>query len=105
MNKARTCRRASRYIAESNRFRYSARMNLRWPKRFAALLHLHASHAQPAEVPSREGVRLQREYLCAGCRDKRKNPHQVRAGRARARNAPRDERGRYLGHTSRILPG
>jgi hypothetical protein len=42
-------------------------MDLRWPKRFAALLHLSASHAQPAEVPSREGVRLQREYLCAGC--------------------------------------
>jgi hypothetical protein len=52
MNKGRTCRRASRYIAESNRFRYIERMNLRWPKRFAALLHLHASHAQLAEVPS-----------------------------------------------------
>jgi hypothetical protein len=25
-----------------------------------------------------------------------RNPHQVRAGRARARNAPRDERGRFL---------
>jgi hypothetical protein len=87
-------------------------MNLRWPKRFATLLHLHANHTQPAEVPSREaevpsneGVRLKREYLCADCRAKRKNSHQVRAGRARARNAPRDERGRYLGHTSRILPG
>jgi len=59
-------------------------MNLRWPKRFAALFHLYASHAQPVEVPSGQGVRLQREYLCAGCRAKRKNPHQVRAGRARA---------------------
>jgi hypothetical protein len=86
-------------------------MNLRWTKRFAALLHLNANHTQPAEVPSRdaevpssESVSVKREYLCAGCRAKRKNPHQVRAGRARARNAPRDERGRYLGHPSGILP-
>ena len=72
------------------------RMNLRWPKRFAALLHLDASPAQPAEVPSSQDVKLQREYLCAGCRNKRKSPHQVRAGRARARTASRDQRGRFL---------
>jgi len=77
-------------------------MNLRWPKRLAALLHLDASPAHPAAVPSGQDVKLQREYVCAGCRNKRKSPHQVRAGRARARNAPRDERGRYLGHTSRL---
>jgi hypothetical protein len=59
-------------------------MKLLWPKRLAALLQLYASHAQPAEVPSRQDVKLQREYVCAGCRNKRKSPHQVRAGRARA---------------------
>ena len=85
-------------------------MNLRWTKRLAALLRFHASQTQPAEepsseaeepsseaeAPSSEGVRCERQYLCAGCRAKRKNPQQVRAGRARARNARRDERGRYL---------
>jgi hypothetical protein len=35
----------------------------------------------------------------------RKSAIKVRGGRARARNARRDERGRYLSHTSRILPG
>ena len=35
--------------------------------------------------------------LCTRCRRTVViNPHQVRAGRARARNAPRDERGRFL---------
>jgi hypothetical protein len=71
-------------------------MKLLWPKRFAALLHLYACPAPPAKAPSSQDVKLQREYLCAG-RIKRKSPHQVRAGRARARTAVRDELGRFMG--------
>src|SRR5438552_892956 len=81
-----------------------ARMALamRWTKRFLRRLALSepqasnpekqpAEHAAPAIQPGVAGV------LCTRCRRALvRNPHQVRAGRARARNATRDERGRFV---------
>jgi hypothetical protein len=75
---------------------------MRWAKRFLKRLGLSMRQAssleeQPAErlAPALQ-VRVA-GALCARCRRSlARNPHQVRAGRARARNATRDERGRFL---------
>jgi hypothetical protein len=48
-----------------------------------------AAHGAGSETPS--------GALCARCRRSlRRNGHKVRAGRARARTAERDERGRFI---------
>jgi hypothetical protein len=75
-------------------------MNMRWPNRLAMLLGSRSSPIQPTETPSASArepaVAQKRAYVCVYCQRTRKSPHQVRAGRARARNAPRDERGRFI---------
>ncbi len=77
--------------------RYSQRMNMRWPKRLAKWLGSQASPIPPTETPNATAPTPQkRPYVCVYCQRARKSPHQVRAGRARARNAPRDQRGRFL---------
>jgi len=75
---------------------------MRWTKRFLKRLALSEPQApspeeRPAEHPApaiQAGVAA---ALCTRCRRALvRNPHQVRAGRARARNAPRDERGQFV---------
>jgi hypothetical protein len=74
---------------------------MRWTKLFPKLPKRFAlSEPQapnPEELPAPESQAAVAGALCARCRHALvRNPHQVRAGRARARNAARDERGRFL---------
>ncbi len=75
---------------------------MQWTKRFLKRLALSEPEApNPEEPPAEEPAPATQVgtagALCARCRRPLvRNPHQVRAGRARARNAPRDERGRFL---------
>ncbi len=78
---------------------------MRWTKRFLKRLALSEPKGpNPEERPAEQSApALQKPVagaLCARCRRSLvRNPHQVRAGRARARKAPRDEHGRFLeGH-------
>jgi hypothetical protein len=81
-----------------------ARMALvmRWTKRFLKRLALSEPQApnpeeRPAEHPAPASHAGVAGALCARCRHALvRNPHQVRAGGARARNAPRDEFERFL---------
>jgi len=77
-------------------------LTMRWAKRFLKRLGLSDPQApspeeQPAETIA-SGLRFGGAgALCTRCRRTLvRNPHQVRAGRARARSAARDERGRFL---------
>jgi len=75
---------------------------MRWTKRFLKRLVLSDTQAPSPEERPAEHPALARQAgiggaLCARCRHALvRNPHQVRAGRARARSAARDERGRFL---------
>jgi hypothetical protein len=74
---------------------------MRWTKRLLKRLALSEPQAPSPEERPGERQALASQVgvtgaLCTRCGALvRKNPHQVRAGRARARNAPRDERGRF----------
>jgi hypothetical protein len=87
---------------------------MRWTKRFLKRLTRSEPQAsspeeRPAESPAPASQIGVAGALCTRCcRSLVRNPHQVRAGRARARNAPRDERGRFLVRapkSNRSLPG
>jgi hypothetical protein len=75
---------------------------MRWTKRFLKRLALSEPHApgpeeRPAEHSAGSSQVAFSGALCTKCHALlRKNPHQVRAGRVRARNAPRDDRGRFI---------
>jgi hypothetical protein len=75
---------------------------MRWTKRFLKRLGLSEPQAPNPEEPPAEHPALASQLgaagaLCTRCRRALvRNAHQVRAGRARARNAPRDEFGRFL---------
>jgi len=75
---------------------------MQWTKRFLKRLALSEAQAPnpeepPAEHPAPASPVAVAGALCARCsRALVRNPHQVRAGRARARNVRRDERGRFL---------
>jgi hypothetical protein len=81
--------------------RWTKRLRYRWqflngllsnpeeqPADAAALAALHAT-----QLESRTATR---PVPCAHCHRTRRNPHQVRAGRMRARSAARDERDRFI---------
>ena len=81
-----------------------ARMALamQWTKRFlkrlvSSVRPTSSPEEQPAETVA-SGLRFDAAgALCTRCRRTLvRNPHQVRAGRARARKARRDEPGRFL---------
>jgi hypothetical protein len=79
-----------------------------WAKRFLKRLGFSDPQApspeeQPAEIIA-SGLRFGAAgSLCTRCRRTLvRNPHQVRAGRARARSAERDERGRFLSEPTTI---
>jgi hypothetical protein len=75
---------------------------MQWTKRFFKRLVL--SEPQPSSPEGRpaehETLAIQAgigNVLCARCQHSMvRNPHQVRAGRARARKAARDTAGRFL---------
>jgi hypothetical protein len=75
---------------------------MRWTKRFIKRLVLTEPQAPSPEERPAERQTLASQVgdagaICVRCGALlRKNPHQVRAGRARSRNATRDERGRFL---------
>ncbi len=81
---------------------------MRWTERFLKRLVLSqpqasSSEQSPAATASAPAIALEAPIagaLCVRCRREiralSRNPHRVRAGRARARNARRDERGRFL---------
>lgn len=76
---------------------------MRWTKHLLRRLErferqISSPKQRPAEDPAPPTIQVGvAGALCARCRHALvRNPHQVRAGRARARNAPRDERGRFL---------
>jgi len=75
---------------------------MRWAKRFLKRLGFSEQGASSREEPPADGQAVAMQprkagALCSKCRRALvSNPHQVRAGRARARNAPRDGRGRFL---------
>ena len=83
---------------------------MRWTERFLKRLVLSEPQASSSEQPPAAtvlapAIALQAPIaraLCVRCRREiralSRNPHQVRAGRARARNAPRDAFGRFLPH-------
>lgn len=66
---------------------------MRWFHRLGTLLR---SPASPEEQPTEQIAPTPQAFLCAQCRRARRNPHQVRAGRARARTATRDSRGKFV---------
>lgn len=75
---------------------------MQWTKRLFKRLALSSSpEERPAERQtlaagnSAHAVEEVTGRLCAKCRQATRNPHQVRAGRARARTAERDEQGRF----------
>jgi hypothetical protein len=75
---------------------------MRWTKRFLKRLALSEPQAPSPEERPAERTALASQLgaagaLCTRCRRPLvRNPHQVRAGRARARNAPCDKLGRFL---------
>ena len=75
---------------------------MRWTKRFLKHLALSESSAPSPEERPAEHLAPASQLgaagaLCTRCRRALvRNPHQVRASRARARNAFRDEFGRFL---------
>jgi len=83
---------------------------MQWTKRFLKRLGLSEPPAsspeeRPAEHPAPASQAGIAGALCARCRHALvRSPHQVRAGRARARNARRDERGRFLARASDVKP-
>ena len=72
-----------------------------WTKRFLKRLAKSEPQAPSPEERPAENTAPARQLgaagiLCARCHHTLvRNSHQVRAGRARARNAPRDARGRF----------
>ena len=77
-------------------------LTMRWTKHLLRRLarferQISSLEQRRAEDPALAKQPREARALCAQCRHALvRNPHQVRAGRARARNAPRDERGRFL---------
>ncbi len=77
-------------------------LTMRWAKLFLERLaraepQSPSPEEQPAERPAPAKQVDVAGALCPRCRHALvRNPHQVRAGRARARSAERDERGRFL---------
>lgn len=72
---------------------------MRWTKRLLRrLARLERPTSSPEEQPAEHpAVAKHAGALCTRCRRTlARNPHQVRAGRARARGALRDEAGRFL---------
>jgi hypothetical protein len=81
---------------------------MRWTKRFLKRLGLSVPQApSPEERPAdSQALAIQvgaAGAVCTRCRHALvRNPHQVRAGRARARKALRDEHGRFLSRINEV---
>ena len=78
---------------------------MRWTKQLLRRLErferqISSPEEQPAERPAPAIQAEVASALCTRCHRRLvRNPHQVRAGRVRARNALRDQRGRFLAIT------
>jgi hypothetical protein len=78
--------------------RWTKRLRYRWPFLGGPLSSPEEQPAEATALAASHAIQVESSTAvsCAHCHRARRNPHQVRAGRARARTAARDQRGRFM---------